>query len=61
MALHCQRLLNGVMINYLDLNVSKTKEMIIDFTLNAGHSVSVIQGEGARVADPSIYLGLIVN
>lgn len=43
--------------NYLDLNVHKTKDMIIDFRRNTAQGVSVIHGKDVQIVDTYKYLG----
>lgn len=48
--------------NYLDLNVSKTKEMIIDFRrINTDHKASVIHGEDVQIVESYKYLGTVFD
>ena len=44
--------------NYLDFNVVKTKDMIIDFRHNTVHGVRVIHGEDVQVEGSYKYLYL---
>ena len=44
--------------SYLDLNVTKTKEMIIDFRHNTEHKASVIHRENVHILESYKYLGV---
>ena len=48
--------------NFLDLNVSKTKEMFVDFRqASNGHIVSKIHGEDVQTVDKYKYLGTVFD
>ncbi len=47
--------------NYLDLSVSKTKDMIIDFRHNTEHEISVIHGEDVEIVDSHKYFGAMFD
>jgi len=49
-------------VNYLNLNVSKTKEVIWDFRTNIIETEPVgISGRDVEVADSCIYLGCVID